>query len=224
MNQSFLSSKIQSLVPSSIGVQPLEEIAEENSYFSCEPRKVRGFISQQLVREVEENFSVFIEIAREAGLSPIVDVRVQRLMPGMFPSIPGWHCDAVPRDSYFGQPCFDKINEKAFHVVCNISTQVAGVSQTEFFNEERLFTIEDPQKVYQDLHNQVEEVIDSQNSFLLPDSHLALFDPKTVHRATATKTRGWRMFFRYSMYPNPPIQNKKQNVEQVYILTTSNGW
>jgi hypothetical protein len=54
--------------------------------------------------------------AKQEGLSAVIDVRVQRLMPGMFPSIPGWHCDAVPRNNYQGQPHFDAINPFAFHV------------------------------------------------------------------------------------------------------------
>lgn len=208
---------------SGVGVQSIETMAKEPSFFSCTPDQVTGDISSQLVKATEKIFDVEIENAYDNGLRPIIDVRVQRLMPGMYPSIPGWHCDAVPRDDYFGQPKFDKINPYAMHVTCTISTSDVGVSNTMFYNKGTAFKIEDDEHVFKDLHNQVEARSD-EGKTLIPDGMLALFTPKTIHKTMPTHTRGWRLFFRYSMYHKPPVVNKVANQQQVYILSEANGW
>ena len=85
----------------------LTELAQEPSLFSCSPEGVGqlgGTLSKKCLSFVEKAYEASILHAKAEGLSAIIDVRVQRLMPGMFPSIPGWHCDAVPRCSYHGQP------------------------------------------------------------------------------------------------------------------------
>src|SRR5690606_11438434 len=101
-----------------------------------------------------------MERAYEAGLSEVIDVRVQRLMPGMYPSIPGWHCDAVPRPNYFAQPDFSLINPHTFHVTCLVDTSTERqlpVASTEFLAENLKFKYNEKAPVWQQLHRQIEK-------------------------------------------------------------------
>ncbi len=204
-----------------------EMFAAEQSLFSCSPGAVGilgGSLSKIALAFVEKQYATEIRQAEKQGLSAVVDVRVQRLFTGMYPSIPGWHCDAVPRDSYHGQPSFDAINPAAFHVAVLLSSEPNGVSNTEFVNQDvafRLFSV-DGKSLYSQLHNEVEKV--KPDTIRVKDGEFVKFTPRTVHRAMPTTRRGWRMFFRFSMYHNPPLENGVPKQQQVYLLSESNGW
>lgn len=207
-------------------------IANEPCLFSSTPEKARekgGPLVREILDTIGDRCKKEIYDARQAGLHPIVDVRVQRLMPGMYPSIPGWHCDAVPRPYYHAQPQFDLINPASFHVTVLASTDPA-VSNTRFLcNAPIDFTFNCHQPVWKQLHEQLQEQIDqgtipSRNLGTIQPGELVVFDSYTPHKAMPTLKRGWRLFFRYSMYHNPPIENGIPNVQQVYVLSQSNGW
>lgn len=200
-------------------------LAAEPSLFSCSEAGVKvqgGKLANIALEHIQGAFVQDIYNAKHEGLSPIIDVRVQRLMPGMFPSIPGWHCDAVPRDSYKGQPNFQAINPAAFHVTLTLSTEPHGVSNTEYVMDCIKPKLYDADHVYRDLHEQVERI--SPMIRRIEDGVFTRFTPKTIHRATETHRRGWRMFMRFSMYHKPPIENGVPGQQQVYILSEKNGW
>lgn len=201
------------------------DLAKEPSLFSCGEFGLYehgGALAKSALSQVLSLYKDEYEHAKKAGLSAIIDVRVQRLMPGMYPSIPGWHCDAVPRNGYHGQPDFGLIDPSAFHVALLLSSEVAGVSNTEFVTSRLRPTIMDKDHVYRDLHTQVERA--KPDTIKVADGVFTYFTPKTIHRACPTARRGWRMFFRFSMYHKPPIQNVISGQQQVYLLSEENGW
>lgn len=205
----------------------LESFAAEPSLFSCSPVGVRslgGTLSRMALGHVEHHYASEIRRAEKAGLSAVIDSRVQRLMPNQYPSIPGWHCDAVPRNSYHGQPDFDLINPSAFHVCVLLSSEPCGVSNTQYVDQHTVFKLftEAGTSLYSQLHNEVERL--KPTLLNVRDGQFIKFTPYTVHRAMPTVRRGWRMFFRFSMYHKPPLENKIQSSMQVYQLSEANGW
>lgn len=200
-------------------------LAAEPSLFSCSEEGVGiqgGVLAKLALKHIQSAFIHDIYNAKQEGLSPIIDVRVHRLMPGMFPAIPGWHCDAVPRNNNNGQPHFDAIHPATFHVTFTLSSEPGGVSNTEFVMDAVKFKIYHPDNVYRQLHEEVERV--SPMVRRVDDGVFVKFTPKTVHRATETHRRGWRMFMRFSMYHKPPIENGVPGQQQVYILSEKTGW
>jgi hypothetical protein len=153
----------------------------------------------------------------------VIDVRVQRLMPGMYPSIPGWHCDGVPRDTYFAQPDFTKADKTMRHVTLIHSTADDWVSRTQF-TEEAMSAELTPEAgmIYKQLHDQIEAY--DTGRFQVEPGVAYAFSHFQPHRTMPTTTRGWRMFFRLSYYHNPPVANKIESVQQVYLLSEANGW
>ena len=204
-----------------------EILAKEASLHSCSPvgvRSIGGNLSKIALGHVEQHYASEIRRAEKAGLSAVIDVRVQRLMPGMYPSIPGWHCDAVPRNSYHGQPDFELINPAAFHVAVLLSSEPCGVSSTQYVNQHMQFKLWKgaERTLYSQLHDEVERC--KPEVFNAKDGEFVKFTPHTVHRATPVVRRGWRMFFRYSMYHKPPIANEIPQQQQVYLISEANGW
>lgn len=200
-------------------------LAAERSLFSCSEEAVGiqgGPLATIALKHIQAAYIKDIYNAKQAGLSAIVDVRVQRLMPGMFPSIPGWHCDAVPRDSHHGQPNFGAINPAAFHVALTLSTDPMGVSNTEYVVDAIKPKIYSPDNIYRQVHEEVVRIAPVVQR--VNDGVFTKFTPKTIHRATETHRRGWRMFMRFSMYHKPPIENGVPGQQQVYIMSEKNGW
>lgn len=212
-------------VPGLTGPLPLRTLAAEKSLFSCDwifARSQAGPLTQSVMDAIEG--SPKIPAAGDAGLNCVIDVRVQRLMPGMFPSIPGWHCDGVPRPSYGAQPDFSLLNPYACHFTVIASTADDGVSRTEFLDEPIELTPAPGQPVWRELHRGIESRSPRLNTFRVVNGEIVEFDCLAPHRAMPTTTRGWRLFFRLSMQPNPPIKNAIPNAEQVYLLSEENGW
>jgi len=200
-------------------------LAAERSLFSCSEEGVAiqgGPLANLALKHIQGAYVKDIYNAKQAGLSAVVDVRVQRLMPGMYPSIPGWHCDAVPRQNYNGQPNFQAINPAAFHVAFTLSSDPVGVSNTEYVIDVIKPKLYDPDHVYRELHEEVERIGPMKRR--ITDGVFVKFTPKTIHRATETHRRGWRMFMRFSMYHKPPIENGIPGQQQVYLISEKNGW
>lgn len=160
--------------------------------------------------------------AFEESLTPVIDVRVQRLMPGMYPSIPGWHCDSVPRATYTSQPDFKLLHPHSFHLTCLLSTS-ENVSNTEFLDEEISVEFDEDSAIWRQLHIAIENAGPLKKVVAAP-GRVYKFDSLTPHRTMPCVERGWRLFFRLSMYHNPPIVNKVPAAQQVYLLSEENGW
>lgn len=199
----------------------LQELAAEPCLFSCDWKTAKdagGALTKKVIKE--------LEYRQYPSSGAVIDVRVQRLMPGMYPSIPGWHCDAVPRDGYYSQPDFTKANQDIRHLVLVQSTEDDGVSRTQYTMDEFNVNLDAQHGfIYKQLHDYIE------NSHHAPITKwqcnqglLYGFSHFQPHRTMPCTTRGWRMFFRLSYYHNPPIVNKIESVQQVYLLSEANGW
>jgi hypothetical protein len=202
-----------------------QELLEETSLFSCSPEAVKQLAGPKVrmaLNKIETNYDQIIDRGRRNGLSPVIDVRVHRLFPGMFPGIPGWHCDFVPRGAYSGQPNFGLVHPHAFLIALLLSDQPQGVSNTEFVNHPIRPQLWDQEHVYKNLHDEVVRV--NPHLCLAHDNHFVWFNQKSIHRAKAAHRRGVRLFMRYSMIEKPVIVNKITHQQQVYLLSEATGW
>lgn len=137
----------------------------------------------------------------------IVDTKVHFLLPGMCPSIPGWHTDGVPRGAQLdpagkGSPRFyamehDLISEPHYHLL------VTGTHcPTRFLRGPiELTGLEDlGRDAYAEMTRQVNKYLDGNNAysptFDSPDSTVLEWDWWTVHTAQLATARGWRYLIR----------------------------
>jgi hypothetical protein len=226
--QSFINRpihKTSQLPDNGWPVLSMKTFLDEPSLSGCGVTQVQtngGVLANTALTHILAEYAPYIQRAENEGLSPIIDANVQCLMPGMYPAVPGWHCDGVPRSDYHGQPCFDAVNPHAFHVAVTVSTEPVGISHMEFVADPITVKIWDDQHVYRDLHQQVDKAKPVVRP--IPDGVFVLYSPKTIHRAAETYRRGWRMFFRFSMCRKPPITNKVNGQQQIYLLSPGNGW
>jgi len=170
--------------------------------------------------------------AANPGAHRVIDTRSHMLMPGQYPAIPGWHCDAYPRGQHSsGQPDLWSGNPKCFHYVVTISDQRDGVSNTTFLEASEVALLVRPEEVWGSVHEDLERRLREpsaadprygRKTWAVPDGHLLRFNQESLHRATKTHTKGWRWFFRLSMYHSAPMNQIRRQV-QVYT-TEGGGW
>lgn len=208
-------------------VAPIADLEKEIGVYSATPEFVRkhcGKIANGILDRIPGDY---YKEAKALGLFPNIDVRIHRLYPGDFPAYPGWHCDGEFRETYFSQPDLDKIQVGA-HVVCTVSSHEGGVSNTQFLAQPFIFESNEQPTADNTLWGQVHKELSKVNKALW-DSHdgqIVRFDPRTLHRVMPAKVRGWRLFFRMSMWHKPNLGEggmiTKQ--EQVYKLFEGTGW
>lgn len=207
------------------GICSIDEIAEEQAVFSASPAYITGHypensLTQRILSSWNWNDKYLLR-AKSTGRHLVIDTRVQRLMPGMYPSIPGWHCDGVPRASYDSQPDFDNVDSGCRHYVGLIATS-HHVSNTEFVSEPMSVEFDNSgDAVYKQVHRAVGD--QNPETQVIRPGQLWRFDQTTIHRTLPTAERGWRLFFRLSIYHKPPL-NKPGGHQQVYLLSEENGW
>lgn len=158
------------------------------------------------------------------GYTIVLDTRSHMLMPGMYPAIPGWHCDNVPRDEN-KNICLDKVDPNIKHFLMCLAPQDADpMSYTEFLVTPFTAYLKDhSDNVWRDLHTQIEK--EQRPTFNAINGQLFEFDQLSIHRATPAKQHGWRWFARAS-FVKLPFQHKNEirQQSQVYLLSEENGW
>lgn len=208
------------------GKASVQDLSEEVGVYSASPEFVRehcGPIAKSMLDAVPQ---WYYEEARELGLYPNVDVRIHRLYPGNFPAYPGWHCDGEYRETYFAQPDMHKIKVH-HHLTGTVSTEDVGISCTEFLIEPVECDIagSDSENTF---WGQVDASVNEKvrRFCFIPDGNLALFDSWTLHRCAPARSRGWRLFFRMSMWHKPYLgrEGKISKQEQVYLVKEGVGW
>ena len=77
-------------------------------------------------------------------------------------------------------------------------------------------------------HKEIEKIKKQKplKTSFIKEGDLILFNPWTLHRVSPTNHRGWRIFFRMSMWDKPNLGDggmiTKQ--EQVYKVVEGDGW
>lgn len=156
------------------------------------------------------------------GLHPVFDTRIQRLMPGMYPAIPGWHCDDWPRPSYDAQPDPELRDLDAYHITCFVDTFDGDLSATEYLICPLAMEWDKTTPLWQQVHREV-ETLDAPRARMRGGVPYQ-FNGDLIHRATPAKARGWRYWFRFSTMHRMPDKALTPGPEQIYVLSEENGW
>ena len=208
------------------GCAAIAELEREVGVYSATPEFVRancGPIARSILGLVP---GWYYERAEQLGLMPNCDVRVHRLYPGDYPAYPGWHCDGEFRETYFSQPDLDRI-PVSYHLFATVSSHAAGVSNCEFLGRSHELHLSSPPTSDHTLWGHLDtSLAGSPAGWEAPDGNLVLFDARTPHRVRPARVRGWRLFFRMSMWHRPSLGagGKLTRQEQVYKLTEGGGW
>lgn len=211
-------------------IASIADLAEERGVYSACPEFVRahcGPIARNILELIPASYH---EEADDLGLHVNIDVRIHRLYVGDIPAYPGWHADDEYRESYHAQPDLLKVPPHR-HLVGTVSTEPVGVSNTRFLIEDFTAHIAEPsatETLWGQVHRQVERAhADSPLAMMdAPDGRLIEFGSFTLHRAMQATVRGWRLFFRASMWHKPYLGDggMLSRQEQVYKIDEGSGW
>lgn len=148
----------------------------------------------------------------------VIDTRVTMTMEGMYPSIPGWHGDDVPRSRTTGQPVLHGVNPLVQHFMVLVSDQPTVVSATEFISEEITLDV-DLANVWGSVDKQINKI--KPKTGFLEMGEIVRFNQEAIHRASPTITPGWRFFYRASITHRKPANEIRK---QVQVYASVNGW
>jgi hypothetical protein len=207
-----------------------DQIKAETMLFSASPQFALfngGYLTRTAVSLLMNRLDAF-----EDNSAVVIDTRVHMLMPGMFPAIGGWHCDAIPRGAD-GQPDFTRTsiidNIRHYLLVVDAGTG----SMTEFLDVQPSYTksLESLQvpagKTVWGYHSEMIEASlegDRRNVKTVESGKLYEFGAKDYHRAIPATGSGWRYFFRASVNTLNSPKNEIRNQVQVYLPSEHLGW
>lgn len=179
-----------------------------------------GPLTRQITDRIIKNddFRNVQMFAADKQFKIVIDTRVTMTMPGMYPSIPGWHCDDVPRSKTHGQPVLHGVNPFVQHFMVILSDQEDSVSCTEFVTKPFDVDVD-----LADVWGSVDRAVEKEKppTQFLKQGEIIRFNQEAIHRASLTKTAGWRFFYRASITHRKPA-NEIRNQVQVY--TSTHGW
>lgn len=202
--------------------RPTDIIKNEPMMFSVTPRfaHMNGGPLTKEITDILLKHIMYTTIAVNApeDFYSVIDTRVTMTMKGMYPSIPGWHCDDVPRSRTTGQPILHGVNPFVQHYMVLLSDQENIVSSTEFVTQETELDV-DLTNVWNSVDKQVNET--KPQTGYLSTGEITRFNQEAIHRASPTVTPGWRFFYRLSITHRKPA-NEVRNQVQVYA--SENGW
>lgn len=205
------------------GSAPVQAIESEPMLFSASPEFAAqngGVITQRVMKNIMSEVRQLAETADPKYKYLVIDTRSHMLMPGMYPAIPGWHCDCVPRSTYTAQPDLDKSSCDQLNFCVLIGSE-PDIAPTDFLVSP-ISLYYDPARVWSSISDGLELIKDTLNISPALQGSVLMFNGQTLHRATPAISRGWRFFFRCSTMQHPP-QNKIRHQVQVYT-TGSAGW
>ncbi len=156
------------------------------------------------------------------GMDLLIDSRTHMLFEDMYPCIPGYHLDFIPREREDGQPSHSNPSHTPKHCMCI----VGDCSKTEFAIGKSVF--EEPPlgtKVYGEWHKDTLRKLESGElqRFSVPDKYLVYFDCWSLHQGMPATKNGWRWFIRATIGSDRKPKNEIRKQTQVYLLSVE-GW
>lgn len=217
------------------GAATIEALSNETSVYAASPAFVRqhcGPIANTILDAVDDAWFARCE---HHDMLPNIDVRVHRLNIGEYPAVPGWHCDGVLRETFHGQPDINRIRIRDT-IIATVASDPNGVSTTEWVDEPVTLTLpgftdatgsgDTGYRLWRGAHQQLEQLDPQPRRQHLQPGKIICMGERTLHRATPATTRGWRLFFRMSMWHNPYLDEhgKVARQQHVYVVNEAAGW
>lgn len=195
-------------------------VSEEPMLFGASwefARKHGGVLTNSVMDKIQDKVMDLSFVQATKGYHPVIDTKTVMLMPGWYPSIPGWHCDGVIRKDQESQPDLSTLDEEVFHFITSMSSDDS--CGTEIVTEEVVLDV-DESSVWMSVDSEVEKL--KPKTFSLENGEIGLISRSTIHRCPKVEERCWRFFFRLSFY-HMPVANKIRNQVQVYA-DINKGW
>jgi hypothetical protein len=145
-----------------------------------------------------------------------VDSRVHMLMKGMYPCIPGWHCDDFFRPQG-GQP--DLLNAPPSE---HVFVVLGKCSLTRFVARPLSLPLDYEGTLYGTLHKRIEAL--APETFQVGPGEFWRFTQKTLHRGEPAAENGWRVFIRVTGSDHWEPVNELRTQTQVYLTAPFKGW
>lgn len=145
-----------------------------------------------------------------------IDSRTHMLMKGMYPCIPGWHCDDFYRPTN-GQPDLENVEnmapQKHYLVI------MGEYSLTEFLCGH--ISLPTPEELPKDnpAYFYYDEMIDKrlENTKFVEQNHIYSFGPTAFHRGSPAISNGWRTFIRLTRSNHYDPKNELRYQSNVYV-------
>ena len=216
-----------------------EEIKNEPMLFQADwdfATRFGGPLTRRILTTLRNTpeFNNAYQLAHSNKLNLVIDTRVNMVMQGWYPSIPGWHCDDVPRSEKYAQPDFSQRKDACQHFTIVLSdTDMpdlftgAGVSGTEYLTTPTTLSV-DPEAVWKSVDSLLNdmlaaEVLGPSPTKFLKDGELLQFNQQALHRTSPARVAGWRLFFRCS-FTYRKATNEVRRQAQAYIPLDKAGW
>lgn len=160
----------------------------------------------------------------------VVDTKVHMLMPGMYPAIPGWHTDGVPR------PQKDKpdlsLQETDRPVRYHLLVTGEGCL-TEFISDGRVklnVPVEPSASLYKVISEQVNEKLEKGelSKFQVNSCQVIEWDWWDLHQGIAATKHEWRFLIRVAetdyLQPLKDLREILRTQNTVYVKSAEYGW
>jgi hypothetical protein len=181
-----------------------------------------GSLTREFLRLLWKN-------ARQLGVDEstplVIDSRTHMLMRGMYPCVPGWHHDDIPRDTPDGQPNYDKPSYFSRHLMAVVDADDARTGSFPQFlsgNVDVPWPVPEGEIVYNawDAHLRAA----GRQGVAVENRQVVSFSCSTFHRGMPAKSTGWRWFIRASWSTRVVPENKIRRNANVYLPLTAPGW
>lgn len=198
----------------------IPEIKNEPMFFNSSPR----FVLQNCGDVTRDFFAQLIDVdffRDSEDLKWVFDSRVTMTMPGMYPSIPGWHCDDFRRGHVHAQPDIERgeIDDSITHYM-GIVGDTDELTGTEFVTQSVTIEI-DKRRVWNSLDAAINFMSGDLKTRRLQNQEIIRFNQSAIHRATEATKQCWRWWGRLSYTYRKPVNEIRRQV-QVYV--SSHGW
>lgn len=150
-----------------------------------------------------------------------IDSRSHMLMKGMYPCIPGWHCDDFYRtEELNNQPDLDLVSIVApaiHHIII-----LGDCSRTEFLSKDIFLPgsqeVKDQFGMSKPFYYQYDKMIEELNppTIHLEEGTIYTFGPTAFHRGQEAQSNGWRYFIRITESNHYEPKNEIRYQTQVY--------
>lgn len=201
----------------------IEELSGEKSCYAASPAFVRRNCGPIAVRILDAVPKEYFTKCEALGMLPNIDVRLHRLNQGEYPAVPGWHCDGALRETYFGAPQVDAVQVRDT-VLSTVSSDLKGVSNFEYLDASLTMPAPADGWSWSEVHKRIIQLQPATR--MSEDGVLYRIGADSLHRVSPARVRGWRLFFRMSMWHRDYLGDggKLADQQQVYILSDDNGW